>query len=146
MFGPAGHAYVYFNYGVHWMLNVSAGPEGRASGVLIRAAVPVSGLDEMRLHRGSVRDSQLLAGPGRLTQAFGIDRRYEGVDLLDSRSELHIVTGEPPRAIWADRRIGLAAGKGEELPWRYLDAEARGWWSRPTSAHAFECDPKTIES
>ena len=73
MFGPAGRAYVYFNYGVHWMLNVTAHSQGDAAAVLIRAAQPVNGLVEMRGARSSTKsDRDLLSGPGKLAAAYGI--------------------------------------------------------------------------
>ena len=146
MFGEAGHAYTYFNYGVHWMLNVSAHAEGKAAGVLIRAASPMTGLEAMRERRGTVPDRQLLSGPGKLTQAFGINNRFEAIDLLDPKSELRIVAAEPTPNLLADRRIGLAEGKGDDLMWRFLDAEARLWWSRPLSRHAIERNSQSIQS
>ena len=146
MFGEAGHAYNYFNYGIHWMRNVSAHAEGEAAGILIRAAIPMTGLDKMRERRGDVPDRQLLSGPGKLTRAFSIDQRFEAVDLLDLNSELRILSAVPAEKIVVDRRIGLAEGKGEELMWRFLDAEARPWWSRPLSRHAIESDSQPIQS
>jgi DNA-3-methyladenine glycosylase len=93
LFGPPGHAYVYFIYGMHFCLNVSCQPEGRAGGILFRALEPIHGLEAMALARGlpSVRPSLLTTGPGRLCQAFGITRaRDNGVDLTSSRSDLQI--------------------------------------------------------
>jgi DNA-3-methyladenine glycosylase len=146
MFGEAGHAYIYFNYGVHWMLNVSAHAEGKAAGILVRAATPIAGLETMRERRAAVPDRQLLSGPGKLTQAFGINNRFEAIDLFEPKSELRIMAAEPTSKILVDRRIGLAEGKGDDLMWRFLDAEARLWWSRPLSRHAIECDSQSIQS
>jgi len=82
MFGPAGHAYVYFTYGMHWMFNVVTGNHGQASAVLIRALAPDAGLDAMRQRRGTgVPERDLCRGPARLAQALGIDGASSGVDL-----------------------------------------------------------------
>jgi DNA-3-methyladenine glycosylase len=81
MFGDRGYAYVYLAYGVSFMLNVSSGEIGVGEGVLIRAAEPVSGLDEMKRNRGDVPVRDLMRGPGRLAKALDIDRSLDGVDL-----------------------------------------------------------------
>lgn len=131
LFGAPGTAYVYFNYGVHWMLNVVAHESGDPAALLIRAARPLSGLDEMRSRRPKARrDEDLLSGPGKLTAAFGIDAASNGVDLL-SGSSLQIEPGAPATRIAAGRRIGLAVGKGEDLPWRFVDLEEARWLSKP---------------
>ena len=120
------------NYGCHWLTNVSAMAEGFASAVLIRAAIPVAGLDAIRSARAkSKRDTELLSGPGRLSAGLGIDSRHYGIDLLDPRSELHLVPGRGPERLLVSTRIGLAPGKGEELPWRFLHPEWVAWSSTP---------------
>ncbi len=85
LFLARGHAYVYFIYGVHFMLNVSGGPAGIGTGVLLRAVEPLEGLDTMRRRRGPTAAGDpahaLARGPGRLATAFAIDRRYDGIDL-----------------------------------------------------------------
>ena len=92
LFGPPGHAYVYFVYGMHYCLNVSCGPEGEAGCVLIRALEPVLGLVEMAELRGlggEAKPKLLCSGPGRLCQALGITRgMHNGVDVTDARSQL----------------------------------------------------------
>ncbi|HZH97412.1 MAG TPA: DNA-3-methyladenine glycosylase [Fimbriimonadaceae bacterium] len=132
MYGAPGRAYVYFTYGMYWMLNVVAHEEGSAAAILVRAAQPLSGQDEMRLRRPKARrDEDLLSGPGKLCLAYGIDRRFNGMDLLDPTSELHIEVGPMPKRIVTGTRIGLAPGKGDELPWRFMDADHMRWVSKP---------------
>lgn len=131
MYGRAGLAYVYFCYGCHWMLNVVAGREGEAQAVLVRAAMPLSGLDAIRARRPKARgDHDLLSGPGKLAQGLAIGREQNGIDLLDPDSPVRLVHSTERRAVTASRRIGLASGKGEDLPWRFVDAELSRWASR----------------
>lgn len=135
MFGPPGFAYVYFTYGNHWMLNVTAHAHGNAAAVLIRAAEPLSGLDTFRSRRPKARrDEDLLSGPGKLAAAFGIDARDYGIDLLDPNSPLRLEPGPAPATIAIGTRIGLTAGYGDTLPWRFCDAERLSWVSRPQPA------------
>jgi DNA-3-methyladenine glycosylase len=82
LFSQRGHAYVYFCYGNHFMLNVSAQGEGIGEGVLLRAAEPLEGIAQMARNRGTERLHDLARGPGRLAEAFGVDRRLDGVDLV----------------------------------------------------------------
>jgi len=81
MFGPAGHAYVYFTYGMHWCFNITAGPDGYGAGVLIRAVEPLEGLDTMKRLRGIDNEKQLTNGPAKLAQALVIDKNLYGHDL-----------------------------------------------------------------
>jgi DNA-3-methyladenine glycosylase len=128
MYGQSGTAYVYFTYGNHWMVNVVADEVGTAGAVLIRAAKPISGLVEFRENRPSiVRDVDLLAGPGRLTKGFGIDSRFNQLDLLDPDSELSIIRSVTVRDIGVSPRIGIAKGKGEELMRRFVDLDQLDW-------------------
>jgi DNA-3-methyladenine glycosylase len=116
MFGGPGLAYVYLSYGVHNLLNIVCEREGVGSAVLIRALRPLGGLELMRRRRG--RESALCNGPGKLTQALGIDLSHDGHDLL-SGSGLAISPGEQPEGeIVATTRVGIT--RGTELPWRYL--------------------------
>jgi DNA-3-methyladenine glycosylase len=80
LFLERGHAYVYFIYGNHFMLNVSSGRHGSGEGVLLRAAEPLEGIEQMRLRRGVEQLRGLARGPGRLAEAFAIDRKLDGVD------------------------------------------------------------------
>jgi DNA-3-methyladenine glycosylase len=81
LFFERGHAYVYFCYGNHFMLNVAGQREGIGEGVLLRAAEPLEGIAQMERNRGTERLVDLARGPGRLAEAFGVDRRLDGVDL-----------------------------------------------------------------
>lgn len=81
MFGLAGHAYIYFTYGMHWCFNVTAGPEGYGAGVLIRAVEPLAGLETIKKLRGVDNEKQLTNGPAKLAQALAIDKNLYGHDL-----------------------------------------------------------------
>ena len=130
VFGPPGHAYVYFIYGVHYCLNISCLPEGDAGCVLIRALEPVQGIEEMAEARGlrsreldfsSVRKLRTIAsGPGKLCQALQITRtRDNGKDMLSSSSDLVVMDdGYRAKKIRITRRIGII--KSVALPLRYL--------------------------
>ncbi|MFI5386840.1 MAG: DNA-3-methyladenine glycosylase [Fimbriimonadales bacterium] len=129
--GP-GMVYVYFAYGNHWMLNVVAHPEGDAAAILIRAARPIAGLDEMRARRPRARrDEDLLSGPGKLAAAFEVTSAENITDLLDSTSELHLEPGATPGRVITGPRVGIAIGKNHDLPWRFMDAEQLTWVSKP---------------
>lgn len=132
MFGPAGFAYVYFTYGMHWMLNVSALGHDEGAAVLIRSAIPISGIESMRERRPKAKsDQQILSGPACLCTAFGIDRAQYGVNLFDPSSELRIVAGVPPQVVLHGPRVGLAPGKGDKTRWRFAEGESMAWVSRP---------------
>ncbi|MBL8779104.1 MAG: DNA-3-methyladenine glycosylase [Acidimicrobiales bacterium] len=124
MFGRAGHLYVYFTYGMHWCANAVCGEVGESSAVLLRAAAPLEGLDEMRADRGAAakRDRDLCSGPAKLCQAFGIDRAFDGADLVAGDLGVRILDDgtPPPEAPVVTRRIGLSAGVEHE--WRWLVA------------------------
>jgi DNA-3-methyladenine glycosylase len=132
MYGPPGVAYVYFNYGVHWMLNVVAHPPGDASAILIRAAEPLDGLEIMRANRGVAKDRDLLSGPGKLAKAFGITGADNGADLFhaDPAGIALLPPDAPVRQVVATPRIGIAEGKWHEVPWRFIDSEAMEWVSK----------------
>jgi DNA-3-methyladenine glycosylase len=128
LFGPPGHAYVYFIYGNHFCLNVSCLPDGIASGILFRAVEPIEGIKEMFKLRGIAGDSdlrRLTSGPGRLAAAFGISRERDNAkDLTDSRSDLHIADdGTSPPRMLITKRIGIK--KAVEMPLRYVVAGNR---------------------
>lgn len=127
MFGPPGHLYVYFTYGMHWCCNAVCDPRGTASAVLLRALEPVAGVDEMRrLRPRAAADRDLTNGPAKLCQAFGITGLQNGVDLVrppDGGVSIVDDGTPPPDAPVVATRVGLSAGA--DLPWRwYVDGNA----------------------
>jgi len=130
LWGPPGHAYVYFIYGVHYCLNISCLPAGEAGCILIRALEPVTGLREMAEARGladldlaSIRDLRKLAsGPGKLCEALGITRpRDNDKDMLSPKSDLQVMSdGFRVDEVALTQRIGIT--KSAELPLRYVIA------------------------
>ena len=123
MFGPPGRAYVYFIYGIHHCLNVVTGPEGEGSAVLIRGILPLEGLDTIRQRRGTtIKDSQLCNGPGKICQAFGLDRTWNNhpfwkapLEILSDSLTVH------PGSITRTPRIGIS---------RNADSLRRYLWSQ----------------
>jgi DNA-3-methyladenine glycosylase len=117
MWGPAGHLYVYFSYGMHWCCNPVCG-EGRA--VLVRALAPLDGVEQMRVVRPAARrDRDLANGPARLTQALGITGADDGADLVTGDRGIMIVDDgtPPPAGPVTTARIGITKAAGE--PWRW---------------------------
>lgn len=119
MFGPPGHAYVYFTYGMHFCVNLVCQPAGRAEAVLLRAGEVVEGADLARERRGG-KDRDLARGPGRLCQALAIDRAQDGADVCGSGSPLGIGHA-PPASGQAEIRTGPRVGisQAADRPWRY---------------------------
>ena len=126
MFGPAGHAYVYRSYGIHWCANIVCGAPGHGAAVLLRALEPTHGLDEMRSRRGPVADRLLCSGPGRLTQALGLTGADNGARLVPPRFSL--VPPDRVAHILRTPRIGIT--RATEAEWRYVEA-GTSWSSRP---------------
>jgi DNA-3-methyladenine glycosylase len=133
MFGPPGHAYVYFSYGMHWCMNVVSGPQGRASAVLLRAGEPVWPEDAdaraafdavLAERRPGIAARDLARGPARLTKVLAVDRADDGADVTDPVGRLRILPG-PTVAddrIRTGPRVGLSVAT--ERPWRYwVDGE-----------------------
>lgn len=107
LFLKRGHAYVYFSYGVHWCFNVSAETAKVGAGVLVRAAEPLDGIELMKARRGTDRLLDLARGPGRLTSAFGIDKRLDGVDLCGGGPLWLAGPHRPAGKIGRSVRIGI---------------------------------------
>lgn len=124
LFGPPGHAYVYFSYGIHSLLNAVAEEEGVGAAVLIRALEPVDGIELMRERRRVARDEELCNGPGKLTQALGIGLSLNGTSLEDGPIEIlrREAGAREPRVVIGER-IGIS--KAGDLPWRFCDADSR---------------------
>lgn len=133
LFGPPGHLYVYFTYGMHFCANVATGAEGHGQGVLLRAAEPLAGWEVMRARRGErIGDRDLLRGPARLAQAFGLDRSWDGTDLCAPDAPLRLCAdGWRPPAVEVGPRTGVAAAA--DLPYRFAVDGSR--WVSPYKRH-----------
>jgi DNA-3-methyladenine glycosylase len=123
MFGPPGHLYVYFSYGMHWAANVICGPEGHAAGILLRSGEVIDGIELARSRRGRAQDRDLARGPGRLCAALGLTAEQKGCDLLGEGP----VRLEPPREkvemIMSGPRVGVSLEA--DRPWRFWVAGSR---------------------
>lgn len=120
MFGPAGHAYVYFTMGAHFCLNVTTEGEGKAGAILVRALQPAEGLREMMRNRGVDDVERLASGPGNLTKAMGIDMGLNGEDMVRSE-KLFLESGPRITRVGVSSRVGVRAGTS--FMWRFY---ARG--------------------
>lgn len=127
LFMERGHSYVYFIYGNHFMLNISGNRRGVGEGVLLRAAEPIEGIELMRRHRaaiGSAKLEDLARGPGRLAEAFAIDRTLDAIDMVDGKSPLWLGTGVRKRGgIGESVRIGIT--KEAERVLRFYERGSR---------------------
>lgn len=119
MFGPAGHLYVYFTYGMHYCANISCGPEGFGAAVLLRAGEVVAGVEAAQARRGErIAFRDLARGPARLAQAMGWDRGDDGTDMIGA-----LRAGESPAVVRTGPRTGIA--KAAAVPWRFwIDGDA----------------------
>lgn len=125
MFGPPGHLYVYFTYGMHWCANTVCSGEGVGAGILMRALQPLHGLERMRQARAKARrDRDLCSGPARLAQAMGITGSDDGTDLVARGSRLVVAdddTPAPARPL-VGPRVGIS--RAVALPWRWRVADS----------------------
>ncbi len=122
LFGPPGHLYVYFTYGMHFCANVASEEEGAAAGVLLRALEPRAGVDEMVARRGVLEPRLLASGPARLAQALGIGRAQNGLPVWEPPLAILPRAAAEPR-VAATARIGVRGG--DQKPWRFVDADSR---------------------
>ena len=124
MYGPPGHAYVYFTYGMHWLFNIVTESAGFPAAVLIRAVVPNEGLDIIASRRNGQPSHLWTNGPAKLCQALGIDGLFNGVDLCDHESLLFMEFGAeiPDSFVTTTPRVGLnnVAEPWESIPWRFV--------------------------
>jgi DNA-3-methyladenine glycosylase len=124
MYGAAGHAYVYFTYGMHWMLNVVTEREGFPAAILIRAIALESGLEVVAARRAKAHRADWTNGPAKLAQAFAIDRSQNGIDLTNAASGLWIEPGVviSDASVTIGPRVGLynVPEPWKSIPWRFL--------------------------
>lgn len=116
MFGPAGHLYVYFTYGMHYCCNIVAGPEGYGAGALIRAVEPLTHEEILEKRRGRT-GIELTNGPAKLCQALGIDRRMNGHDLTESPLRLMVRPPITAGNVVTTTRVGIS--KAKDVLWRF---------------------------
>lgn len=120
MYGPAGFAYLYFVFGVHWCLNLVVGEEGAAAAVLLRAGEVVDGIGPARARRGGVADRDLARGPARLVVALGLDGSANATSMVDGAGPIALAPptcAVDPGSIAAGPRVGVAAA--HDVPWRF---------------------------
>lgn len=120
MFGPPGHLYVYFTYGMHWCANVVTGVPGKASAVLLRAGEVIEGVDVARARRPAARtDRDLARGPARLASALGLTGSEDGLDLADPQSPVQLAVARHPLPVLAVTPRTGVSGAGAPTPWRF---------------------------
>jgi DNA-3-methyladenine glycosylase len=121
MFGPPGHAYIYFTYGMHWCLNAVCDRVGFPAAVLIRALQPCEGLEQIAARRPNLPAAQWTNGPAKLTRALAITGALNGIDLCDPHSALWIEPGITPQSWHSGPRIGIsyAPEPWRSIPWRF---------------------------
>lgn len=127
MFGRPGHAYVYFTYGMHWMLNFVTEEDGFPAAVLIRAIVPVEGIHKISTRRAKQPERRWTDGPAKLCQALGVDGEQNGVDICAPQAKLFVERdlSIPDSSVTTGPRVGLnnVPEPWKSIPWRYLVAE-----------------------
>ncbi len=124
LYGPPGHAYVYLNYGIHWLFNCVTEAAGCPAAVLVRALRPAEGIGRIRRRRAGRPEAELMNGPGKLTQALGLDRGHNGLDLCDPQARLFLESGDPipDSRVTTTPRVGLnkVSEPWKSIPWRFV--------------------------
>jgi DNA-3-methyladenine glycosylase len=124
MYGPPGCAYVYFNYGLHWMLNFVTETQGFPAAVLIRGMFPVEGIEHIARRRGGQPRRRWTDGPAKLCQALGIAGSLNGVDTCTPQAEIYVEPGlpVPPESVTTGPRVGLNSvpEPWKSIPWRFV--------------------------
>lgn len=123
MFGPPGHLYLYFTYGMHWAANVVCGPDGHAAGALLRAGEVIEGVEVARARRGSAVDRDLARGPGRLCSALGLTGAHRGAYLFGGAEPTLEPAEAPPALVSCGPRVGVSVEA--DRPWRFWVAGDR---------------------
>lgn len=132
MFGPAGHLYVYFTYGMHFCCNVVVGNDGYGAAVLIRAVEPLEGIETMTLLRHGRTGKELTNGPAKFCQAFGIQRELNGHDLRTPPLTLTLQAPLPSQDIVQTSRVGISRAK--DVAWRFY-IRGNSYVSKPSKTH-----------
>ncbi len=128
MFGPAGHLYVYFTYGMHYCMNIVTGEVGEGSAVLIRAVEPLAGQELMSLNRHGLTGTQLTNGPAKVCQALAIDKTWNGHDMHKAPLILQVQPAIDPQNIVVTTRVGIS--RDVHRAWRFY-IRGSGFVSRP---------------
>jgi DNA-3-methyladenine glycosylase len=131
MFGPPGHAYVYFTYGMHWLLNCVTGMEGYPAAVLIRSIFPTENIEAIARRRYPAKEKDWCNGPAKLTLAFGIGKQNNGMNICDKKSPLFIEQAEsiPENFVRTSARVGISSvpEPWRSVPWRYQAILPANW-------------------
>ena len=131
MYGPPGHAYVYFTYGMHWLFNTVTQAEGQPEAVLVRALLPMEGIEVIKARRGRQPRRLWADGPAKLTQALSIGEQHNRLDLTDPASEIWLEAGVsiPERFVTTGPRVGLnsVSEPWKSKPWRFAAQLPPGW-------------------
>ena len=134
MFGPPGHAYVYFTYGMHWLLNCVTGQEGYPAAVLIRSIFPTENLETIARHRHPAKEKDWCNGPAKLTRAFSIEKQLNGADLCSRNSPIFIELAEavPGTAVHTSPRVGIRSvpEPWRNKPWRFQAILPAAWYEK----------------
>lgn len=131
MYGPPGMTFVYFTYGMHWMLCFVTCPEGEPEAVLVRAIMPTEGLEMIKARRGKQPRKLWTDGPGKLTMALGINKRHNNMDMINQDAAIFVeeALNIPNKYVTETPRIGLYSvpEPWKSIPWRFLATLPESW-------------------